>query len=157
MSPEQLIFVDESGIDSFLHRDYARSERGQTVLAEKSGKRFARESFVAGLHKDNVVAPICYQGTMDSTLFNFWLSNFLLPEIGKGKTIIMDNAAFHKSQETEVIINDAGCQLIFLPPYSPDFNPIEKFWANLKRQIKNSLSQFDSLQAAIDSAFHEIV
>lgn len=157
LSPENLIFVDESGIDSFLNRDYARSKRGQPVLAEKSGKRFARESFVAGLHKNKVVAPICYQGTMDSTLFNFWLSNFLLPEVGKGKTIIMDNAAFHKSQETQTIINDAGCQLIFLPPYSPDFNPIEKFWANLKRHIRNTLSQFDSLQNAIDCAFQGTV
>ena len=127
------------------------------MLAEKSGKRFARESFVAGLHKNNVVIPICYQGTMDSTLFNFWLSNFLLPEIGKGKTVIMDNAAFHKPQEAEVIINDAGCQIIFLPQYSPGFNLIEKFWVNLKRQIRNNLSQFDWLQGAIDSAFHWIV
>ena len=66
------------------------------------------ESFVAGLHNSKVVALICYQGTMDSTLFNFFLSNLLLLEIGKGKTIIMDNAAFYKSQETETIINDAG-------------------------------------------------
>ena len=157
LNPENLIFIDESGIDSFLHRDYARSERGQPVLAEKSGKRFARESFVAGLYKNKVVAPICYQGTMNSTLFNFWLSNFLLPEIGEGKTIIMDNAAFHKSKETETIINNAGCQLIFLPPYSPDYNPIENFWANLKRFIRNTVSQFDSLQDAIDNAFQEIV
>ena len=85
LSLEVLIFVDESGIDSFLHRNYARSERGQPVLPEKSGKIFARESFVAGLHKNNVVAPICYQGTMGRTLFNFWLSNFLLTEIGKIK------------------------------------------------------------------------
>lgn len=94
---------------------------------------------------------------MDSVLFNFWLANFLLPEIGQGKTIILDNAAFHKSQQTKSIINDAGCNLIFLPPYSPDFNPIEKFWANLKRIIRGTIRKFKSLEEAIDHAFIEIV
>lgn len=94
---------------------------------------------------------------MDSVLFNFWLANFLLPEIGHGKTIIMDNATFHKSQQTESIINDAGCNLIYLPPYSPDFNPIEKFWANLKRTIRGTINKFKTLEDAIDHAFQGIV
>lgn len=94
---------------------------------------------------------------MDNVLFNFWLANFLLPTIGSGKIIIMDNAAFHKSQKTEVIIENAGCKLIFLPPYSPDFNPIEKCWANLKKIIRKTLSEFKTLQDAIDHAFQEIV
>jgi transposase len=94
---------------------------------------------------------------MDNILFNFWLANFLLPEIGRGKTIILDNAAFHKSQQTESIINDAGCNLIFLPAYSPDFNPIEKFWANLKKTIKCNINKFQTLQGAIDHAFQGIV
>ncbi|HAT3883271.1 TPA: hypothetical protein JFW45_07470 [Legionella pneumophila] len=65
----------------------------------------------------------------------------------------MDNAAFHKSQNTLAIIREAGCDLIFLPPYSPDLNPIEKFWANLKKKIKSSITNFDSLALAIDDAF----
>lgn len=101
----------------------------------------------------NIVAPFCYQGTMDNVLFNFWLSNFLLPQIGSGNIVIMDNAAFHKSQNTRAIIEEAGCGLVFLPPYSPDLNPIEKFWANLKKKIKHSITQFDSLALAIDHAF----
>ncbi len=157
MNPESIVYVDESGIDSFVSREHAWSERGQTVIGERSGKRFARESFVAGLIHKTLVAPICYQGTMEGVLFNFWLSNFLLPEIGSGKTIIMDNAAFHKSPETAAIINGAGCDLIFLPPYSPDLNPIEKCWANLKKKIKNEIANFDTLAQAIDHAFQGIV
>ncbi len=157
MNPESIVYVDESGIDSFVSREHAWSERGQTVIGERSGKRFARESFVAGLIHKTLVAPICYQGTMDGVLFNFWLSNFLLPEIGSGKTIIMDNAAFHKSPETAAIINGAGCDLIFRPPYSPDLNPIEKCWANLKKKIKNEIANFDTLAQAIDHAFQGIV
>ena len=112
---------------------------------------------MAGLANKKLVTPICYQGTMDSVLFNFWLSNFLLPEIGCGKTIIMDNAAFHKSPQTAEIITNAGCDLIFLPPYSPDFNPIEKYWAHLKNKIKNTIINFGSLAQAIDHAFQRIV
>ena len=157
MNLESIVYVDESGIDSFVSREHAWSERGQTVIGERSGKRFARESFVAGLIHKTLVAPICYQGTMDGVLFNFWLSNFLLSEIGSGKTIIMDNAAFHKSPETAAIINGTGCDLIFLPPYSPDLNPIEKCWANLKKKIKNEIANFDTLAQAIDHAFQGIV
>lgn len=152
-----MVYIDESGIDTFMSREYAWSERGQTVIGEKSGKRFARESFIAGLINKNLVAPMCYQGTMDSVLFNFWLSNFLLPVIGSGKTVIMDNATFHKSPDTVSIITEAGCEVVFLPPYSPDLNPIEKYWANLKKKIKNAIGNFSTLAQAIDHAFKEIV
>lgn len=123
------------------------------MIGERAGKRFARESFVAGLKNKNIVAPFCYQGTMDNVLFNFWLSNFLLPQIGSGNIVIMDNAAFHKSPNTSKLISEAGCALIFLPAYSPDLNPIEKFWANLKKKIKNDIALFESLALAIDHAF----
>jgi isftu1 transposase len=99
------------------------------------------------------VAPFCYTGTCDTTLFNFWLANFLLPTVGAGYVLIMDNATFHKSEETKKLIKEAGCKLIFLPPYSPDFNPIEKSWANLKNRIKKIIKQFSSLSDAIDYAF----
>jgi isftu1 transposase len=86
-------------------------------------------------------------------LFNFWLENFLLPALGPGYTLVMDNAAFHKSEYTKILIKNAGCQLLFLPPYSPDFNPIEKFWANLKAKIKKIIGRFSTLAEAIDEAF----
>ena len=150
---KNLVYVDESGIDSFVSRGYGRNHRGQCVVGERPGRRFARESFVAGIKNKKVLAPICYQGTMDSCFFNFWLLNFLIPNISKGDVIVMDNAAFHKSEETRKIIANAGCQLLFLPPYSPDLNPIEKFWANIKTYIKSNISKFKRLDNAIDSAF----
>ena len=62
---------------------------------------------------------------MDNMLFNFWLANFLLPELGKGYVIVMDNATFHKSEKTKELIKNDGSELLFLPPYSPDLNPVE--------------------------------
>ena len=69
----------------------------------------------------------------------------------------MDNAAFHKSERTKTLITNAQCHLLFLPPYSPDFNPIEKFWANLKAKIKKIISQSTTLAGAIDHCFQSII
>ena len=119
--------MDESGINKFLYREYGWAKRGKKVVGEIAGKRYLRESFIAGLVGNKVVSPLCYQGTCDTVLFNYWLGNFLLPFIGPGYTIVMDNAAFHKLEKTRFLIENAGCSLLFLPPYSPDLNPIEKF------------------------------
>ena len=72
-------------------------------------------------------------------LFNDWLEQFLLKELKPGQFVVMDNAAFHKSKKTKELIESVGCKIIFLPPYSPDLNPIEKFGANMKRWIKNKI------------------
>lgn len=154
---ERLVYIDESGIDQYISREYGWSPRGNPVAADISGRRYARESFIAGLLNHNVVAPLCYTGTCDSSLFNLWLEDFLLPALGPGYTIIMDNAAFHKSDLTKTLIEKAQCRLLFLPPYSPDLNPIEKFWANLKARIKKVISKFQSLSGAIDYAFQSII
>ena len=91
-----------------------------------SGRMYARESFISGLLNGKLIAPFCYQGTCNTNLFNLWIKEFLLPAIKPGYTIIMDNAAFHKSLETKKLIESSGYELLFLPPYSPDLNPIEK-------------------------------
>ena len=92
-----------------------------------SGRRYHRESFVAGKLGSKIIAPFCYQGTCDTDLFNFWIKNFLVPELIPGQVVILDNATFHKSSKTKELIESSGCEILFLPPYSPDFNPIEIF------------------------------
>ena len=150
---DKLVCIDESGIDKFISREYGWGRKGDKVIGEVSGKRYARESFIAGQLQNKIIAPFCYTGTCDSILFNFWLENFLLPALGPGYTLVMDNATFHKSEYTKIIIENAGCQLLFFPPYSPDLNPIEKFWANLKAKIKKIIGRFSTLAEAIDAAF----
>ena len=119
--------------------------------------RYARENFVAGLLGNKVIAPFCYTGTCNTNLFNYWLEHYLCPSLNNGYYIVMDNAAFHKSEQTKNIIERAGCRLVFLPPYSPDLNPIEKFWANFKRIIKRIVKRFSSLAEAIDYAWRSII
>lgn len=150
---KDIVYIDESGIDQCLHQPFAWAPRGEKVYGDISGKHFARENFIAGICDKEIIAPFCYQGTCNTQLFNFWISNFLVPSLKKGQIVILDNAAFHKSETTKKLIEDAGCRLIFLPPYSPDFNPIETFWANLKAKIRSLIPSFLTLQQAIDNAF----
>lgn len=123
------------------------------MIGAVSGKRFARESFVAALCNREILAPFCYQGTCNTNLFNVWLEKCLIPVLTPGQFIILDNATFHKSERTRELIENAGCSLLFLPPYSPDLNPIETFWANLKAKIRSIIHTFTTLQAAVDYAF----
>lgn len=150
------VYVDESGINEYLYRNMARSNIGEKVLGQVSGKRFARESFIAGKVQSKILAPFCYQGTCNTELFNTYLEKILLPEMKKGQVIIMDNATFHKSQETRRLVERAGCKILFLPPYSPDLNPIEKFWNQFKGFVRKCIKHFHTLSEAIDHSFRKI-
>jgi len=99
---------------------------------------------------------MCFQGTCNTLLFDSWVENLLVPELKPNQIVIMDNASFHKSKKTKELIERAGCELIFLPPYSPDLNPIEKVWANLKKKIRSHLEKLHSLSDAIDKSFLEM-
>ncbi len=145
--------MDESGINEYMQREYARAVRGQKVYGAISGSRYSRESFIAAQHQSNILAPFCYTGTCNTDLFNAWLEQILVPELKAGQVIILDNASFHKSKATIEIIKKAGCEVLFLPPYSPDLNPIEKFWANFKRNVKEVLNLCTNLAEAIDQTF----
>lgn len=157
LSPDKLVYIDEAGIDKFITREYAWGFIGKRVPGEVSGLRYARESFIAGKIQDKIIAPFCYTGTCDSELFNFWLEKFLLPELSSGDIIVMDNASIHKSEKTVKLIYDANCKILFLPPYSPDLNPIEKVWARIKSIIRKTIDNFKSLPDAIDFAFQSII
>lgn len=151
---ENLVYLDESGLNEYASRSYGWAPRGKKIYGDVQGTRFHRESFIAAQCKGKILAPICFTGTCNTQLFNMWLERYLVPELKPGQVIIMDNAAFHKSERTKQIIEEAGCRLLYLPPYSPDFNPIEKFWANLKYKINNIAHNFSTIQQAIDHAFN---
>jgi transposase len=117
--------------------------------------RYARESFIAAQRGTQILAPFCYRGTCNTDLFNMWLKDFLIPELKPGQVVILDNAAFHKSRDTKKLVEEAGCRIFFLPPYSPDLNPIELVWANLKKKVQGFLEKINGIKLAdaIDYAF----
>jgi transposase len=144
------VYLDETGFDLTACRTHGRAPRGQRVYGQRSGNRRPRTSLIGALVKGKLTAPMLFSGTTNTNVFNQWLKEVLLPAIDKGMTIIMDNAIFHKSQQTRELIKQAGCSLLFLPPYSPELNPIEQTWANLKRQRRNNPDQ--SLYQLIESS-----
>lgn len=150
---EDRIYLDESGVSKYLYRDHGRAPRGEKVMGEISGTRFVRESFISALYEGKFLAPMCFQGTCNTELFNVWLKQVLIPELKPEKVLILDNASFHRSEESRKIIESAGCKILFLPPYSPDLNPIEKYWANLKVKIRELLRSVTKFSEAIDGAF----
>jgi len=136
------------GINKFLYRERGRAPRGVKVSGKVSGKRFQRLNIVAAKCEDEIVERHEYSCNMNSRLFEFWFM-LLLKAIVTGSVIIMDNARFHRKKVLKKMADAAGCKVIFLPPYSPDFNPIEKVWANLKKFLKNHLPIFFSLSDAV--------
>jgi len=135
-----------------LHREYGRSIRGEKITGEISGKRFARQSVISALFKGKFLAPMCFEGTCDTILFNAWLKQVLIPNLTTGQVLILDNASFHKSIESQIVVEAAGCKILFLPPYSPDLNPIEKCWANMKTKVRELLPKAGSFTEALDIA-----
>ena len=137
----------------YLYREYGYAQRGQQVFGRISGRKYKRCGIVAAKMGEKLLAPFQYSGTMNSTLFEFWFTQQLLPSLEKGTVIVMDNASFHSKKRLIRAAQNAGCKLLFLPPYSPELNPIEKFWAWLKRFLQNILPLSPSFNDALFAAF----
>ena len=153
VAPDKLVFVDETGIDRFLYREYARAPIGQKVYARISGKKFKRTNIVAGICDGKWVAPLQYNGTTDSILFECWFEKCLMKEVHAGCIIVLDNATFHRKRQLREIAARYSCMVWFLPPYSPDLNPIEKWWAWLKRKLREILHRFLCFDDAVTALF----
>ncbi|WP_375512425.1 IS630 family transposase [uncultured Nostoc sp.] len=126
-------------------------ELGQRFHALKSGRREGRVNMIAALCNQNLIAPFTVEGACNRKVFETWLETCLLPTLEPGQVVVMDNATFHKGGRIQQLIQDAGCELLYLPPYSPDLNKIEKCWSWLKSRIRKQLEQFDCLRDAIEN------
>ena len=153
LPPEELAYVDETGIDTCLYREYGWSERGLRLMGNISGHKFERTGIVAAQIGKSLLAPLTYNGAMDSLLFEMWFENCLLPVLPKAAVIVMDNASFHRKNKLVPLAEKSGHRLIFLPPYSPELNPIENFWSWLKRYLRKTLPSTSSFNDALCSAF----
>lgn len=114
-------------------------------------------SIIGGLLAKTFIAPFTFQGGCNADVFNTWLETVLLPLLPKGTTLVLDNAAFHKSARTRELIEKAGCFLLFLPTYSPDLNPIEHWWHKIKSILRPLVQQYsENLHDILDSCLLSI-
>jgi transposase len=153
LPPSKIVYLDESRMDNRDEYGYGWNERGQRFHALKSGRRQGRVNMIAALCNQNPIAPFTVEGACNRTVFETWLETSLLPTLEARQVVVMDNATFHKGGRIEQLIEDAGCQLLYLPPYSPDLNKIEQCWSRLKSRIRKKLEQFDCLPDAIEDVW----
>jgi transposase len=127
------VYIDETGFSSSVVRPYGYALRGTRVYGLKQGKREKRTSLIAArIGNQALQAPMLFEKTCTARVVNAWLEQQLLPLLQENMVVVMDNAPFHKSVKTRELIENTGATLLFLPPYSPDLNPIEHDFANLK-------------------------
>jgi transposase len=155
IAPENLVYIDESGVDNNIVPLYGWSEKGNRSYAIQAGFKTERLSIVAGYEYStkSIIAPFEYSGYTDTSLFNYWFISELLPNLREGQVVVLDNASFHKSALLKIEAAKYGIKVLYLPAYSPDLNPIEKFWANLKRNIRKVIKTAKNLREAITIAF----
>lgn len=150
---EKLVYIDESGIEERIVKDRGWGKKNQKLAAKKSGKYYERSNIIAGYVNKKIISPMVFYSSCNTRLFETWVEKSLIKELKSGQYVVMDNASFHKSQKTKELIESVGCKVIFLPPYSPDLNPIEKFWASMKRWIKGKITLFDTLYDTLVQLF----
>jgi len=130
--------MDEAGIQEYIYREYAKAKKGERIYGEISGKRYVRTSIISALNNENkLIAPFIFKGMTDTNLVLWWVENLLLKELPNNSIIVWDNASFHKSVELREMLEQAGHTMIFLPAYSPDLNPIEHKWHQLKQRLRS--------------------
>lgn len=150
------VYVDETGFDAPLVREYAYAKPGQRVLGERTGKRFARTSLIAALKEGKPIAPMEFKGYCNTEVVLAWVKQALIPSLQPGVVVIWDNATFHKSPKIAEALAAGGIHILFLPPYSPDLNPIEQFWATLKAWIRMLNQPYLHISKAITKVFQNI-
>jgi len=134
----RLIFIDETGAATNMVRRYGRSPRGLRVKGYAPNGHWKTTTFVAGLTSSGIIAPLVIDAPMNRAIFTQYVRQFLAPELMPGDIVIMDNLSSHKGLDVEAAIAMRGARLLFLPPYSPDLNPIEMAFAKLKTMLRTA-------------------
>jgi putative transposase len=136
IDPENLVFLDEMGVLLGLTRTHARSDRGSRVYDFKPYYRGAKVSVIGGISIRKVLAVMTLDGSMDGAAFKVFIERFLIPQLWVGAVVVMDNLPAHRVETIEPLIESVGASVLYLSPYSPEFNPIEHWWSQLKAFLR---------------------
>lgn len=138
LEPGGLVFVDETWASTNMARRYGRSRRGQRLVMPVPHGHWKTTTFVAALRVDGLTAPTVVDGAMTGELFEAYVKQQLVPTLRAGDVVVMDNLSAHKRAGVREAVEGAGARLLYLPPYSPDFNPIEQAFAKLKALLRRA-------------------
>ena len=157
VDPARFRFIDESGAKTNMVRFCGRCPRGQRLLAKAPAGHWQTTTMMAAIGLDAVQAPFALEGAVDAEAFLVYVERILVPTLHGGEIVVLDNLACHKHPRVRELVESVGAELWYLPPYSPDFNPIEPMWSKIK-QILRSLSArtFEGLVKAIGIALETV-
>ena len=156
LDPDRLVFVDETGASTKMARRYGRAARGQRCRAPVPHGHWKTTTFVGALRRSGMTAPMTLDGAMYGAAFLAYVEQVLAPTLKPGDIVVMDNLNVHRGDAVREAIQSAGAELRFLPPYSPDLNPIEmafsKFKACLKRRAARTVTElWDAIAQAVSA------
>ena len=155
--PEKLIFLDESGVTTQMTRGYARASGGRRVHEATPGGHWKILTILSALSLGGLLATMTIEEATDGDIFLAYLEQVLGPKLRPGDVVVMDNLSAHKVAGVEQLIQAAGAELLYLPPYSPDLNPIEKAWAKLKQLLRSAKARTaEALNQAIAELLPQI-
>jgi transposase len=150
MDASRFVFLDETGTATNMTRRYGRSRSGQRLVAAVPHGHWRTTTFLAGLRQSGVVAPLVLDGPITGTAFRAYVEQFLAPALEPGDVVVLDNLAAHKVDGVRQAVTAAGASILYLPPYSPDLNPIEQLFAKLKALLRKAATRTrDQLWSAI--------
>jgi transposase len=138
LDPAKMVFLDETWTTTNMARRFGRSLRGDRLVSAVPYRHWKTSTFVAGLRHNGLVAPLVLDGAMNGEAFLAYVQQFLVPTLRPGDVLIMDNLPAHKVAGVREAIERAGARLLYLPPYSPDLNPIEQVFAKLKSLLRTA-------------------
>jgi transposase len=134
---ERLVFIDETWASTNMARRHGRCRRGERLRAGVPHRHW-KTTFVAGLRRTGMVAPMVLDGPIDRDAFHAYVEQVLVPELNPGDVVVMDNLSSHKAPAVREMIEAAGASLLYIPPYSPHFNPIEQAFSKLKAHLRKN-------------------
>lgn len=136
--PERLVFIDETGTTTKMTRIRGRARRGQRLKMKAPFGHWGTQTFIAALRHDGLTAPWVIDRPMNRQIFEAYVETQLAPTLKPGDMVILDNLSSHKSQKAAAILKERGAWFLYLPPYSPDLNPIEMAFAKLKAHLRKA-------------------
>jgi transposase len=138
LDASRLVFIDETWAKTNMTRTHGRCKRGERLVAKVPHGRWRTLTFLAGLRYDRITAPCVIDGPINGRAFLAYVEQFLVPTLKTGDIVVIDNLGSHKGKAVRQAIRSAGAKLFFLPPYSPDLNPIEQVFAKLKTLLRKA-------------------
>lgn len=154
---ENLIFLDEAGVNLALVRLYARAKKGQRARGNRPNQRGKNVSMIGAIALSGIVSSINLLGATDGLTFEAFVIQKLVPHLWQGACVVWDNSTIHKGTAIAKALTEAGATLIYLPPYSPEFNPIENFWSKVKNTLRSiGARTYQALDLAITDAFSQV-